>query len=279
MNNEVKGLENTKKEEAMELINGSFDFDELDKAAKDGNVLQVEEDGYTIEASFGEDGATLEVAVSGPKAIEKPAEAPKEPAEIKPEITRVALSIYPDRNIVGWADVNFGGTLIRDLKVIKSKKNAGKVFVGWPQRYDKKTGRYYNHIKYPEATYNLINGAVTSAVLAARDKAPAAPVQQQLFPQDSAPKQDDLDYAMIAKDIEDGLHSTSTTVLGQPVRSYKGGACRGIDLNGKRFITQNPNKDSDSARLAREGHKIIWIFANGNYFGKITDGRFERLQK
>lgn len=44
-----------------------------------------------------------------------------------------------------------------------------------------------------------------------------------------------------------------------------------------RFMEQNPRTRSKWARLAQEGHKILWVFKEGQYHARMVDARFTLL--
>jgi len=52
-----------------------------------------------------------------------------------------------------------------------------------------------------------------------------------------------------------------------------------LDLDGLRYIEQNPDKDSASAKLAREGHNILWVIRGRAYVARVMDGTFTDLAK
>lgn len=43
------------------------------------------------------------------------------------------------------------------------------------------------------------------------------------------------------------------------------------------FIEQNPNKSSEHATRAKDGHKIVWYIDNGKYRARIEDGEYHKL--
>jgi hypothetical protein len=65
------------------------------------------------------------------------------------------------------------------------------------------------------------------------------------------------------------------------IKKYASGACRGVDIDKYRFMTQNPLKDSAPARRARKGALILWIFKSGytGFYAKWENGKFVRLAK
>lgn len=61
-----------------------------------------------------------------------------------------------------------------------------------------------------------------------------------------------------------------------------GGYCFAVDHQGRRYIEQNPKKDSDEARRVRAGARIVWVIQThdnqnrplnpNKWVGKIEDG-------
>ena len=45
------------------------------------------------------------------------------------------------------------------------------------------------------------------------------------------------------------------------------------------FLEQNPNKSSHWARLAREGHNILWILVGRRYLARVRDAVFHDFRK
>ncbi len=73
-----------------------------------------------------------------------------------------------------------------------------------------------------------------------------------------------------------------TKLFGAPnkeVRSFANGACKGIDVAGFRFITQNPNTSSKFAQMARSGQKISWVIhlQTNKWMVRVVDGKAEAL--
>jgi hypothetical protein len=52
---------------------------------------------------------------------------------------------------------------------------------------------------------------------------------------------------------------------------------RYMDLEGYRFIEQNPRKPSEWGKKAREGHKILWVIQGSKYIAQVFDGEFKKL--
>lgn len=56
-----------------------------------------------------------------------------------------------------------------------------------------------------------------------------------------------------------------------PVQKFAGGTVRGIDVDGKRYVAQNPRTDSVFAARARQGSKIMWVIdlKTNEYLGRV----------
>jgi len=57
---------------------------------------------------------------------------------------------------------------------------------------------------------------------------------------------------------------------GVRIRKYSGGTVKGVQLNGLNFVQQNPNADSEYAKQARMGMRIVWVFRNGKYLARFV---------
>lgn len=60
------------------------------------------------------------------------------------------------------------------------------------------------------------------------------------------------------------------------VKKYPSGI-KYCEWEGFKFLEQNPNKDSPTGKLAKEGKKILWILKNGIYIGVVIDKKFMLL--
>ncbi|WP_372366270.1 toll/interleukin-1 receptor domain-containing protein [Candidatus Uabimicrobium sp. HlEnr_7] len=58
------------------------------------------------------------------------------------------------------------------------------------------------------------------------------------------------------------------------VKKYKSNGVHFVDIKPYRFLEQNPNKPSQYGKMAKAGHKVIWVTKNGNYFARWVDGQF-----
>jgi hypothetical protein len=54
---------------------------------------------------------------------------------------------------------------------------------------------------------------------------------------------------------------------------------RFLILDGYTFLEQNPEKNSVWGKMAKDGHKILWIINEGNYIGQIRDGVYHDFHK
>ncbi|MHA1730746.1 MAG: hypothetical protein ACTSU5_02330 [Promethearchaeota archaeon] len=65
------------------------------------------------------------------------------------------------------------------------------------------------------------------------------------------------------------------------VHYFKHKAVKFVDvkLNGTkfRFIEQNRRKASKYGKMAKEGHKILWVLREGEYHARMIDGEFELM--
>lgn len=50
-------------------------------------------------------------------------------------------------------------------------------------------------------------------------------------------------------------------------------------IKGYTFLEQNPRKSSHWAKLAREGHRIMWIMRGRRYLGQVREGEFHDFRK
>jgi hypothetical protein len=54
---------------------------------------------------------------------------------------------------------------------------------------------------------------------------------------------------------------------------------RKFSIEGLNFIEQNPDKGSSWAKMAREGHRILWVMKGRGYIAQVRDGVFHELEK
>ncbi|HXG66266.1 MAG TPA: hypothetical protein VNO70_14285 [Blastocatellia bacterium] len=66
---------------------------------------------------------------------------------------------------------------------------------------------------------------------------------------------------------------------GRAVRRFKHSGLRYVQLTGGAILVeQNPDKHSMWAQLARDGHRIGWVIRDGEYLGRVMDGKLEMLR-
>jgi hypothetical protein len=65
---------------------------------------------------------------------------------------------------------------------------------------------------------------------------------------------------------------------GRGVRRFARSGLRYVDLGGGALlIEQNPQKRSEWAQLAQQGHKIAWVMHDGEYLARVVDGEVVML--
>ena len=64
------------------------------------------------------------------------------------------------------------------------------------------------------------------------------------------------------------------------VRRFPHSGVRHVALpGGAELVEQNPQKSSEWAKLAREGHKVAWVMRDGEYLARVVDGEVEMLRR
>lgn len=63
-----------------------------------------------------------------------------------------------------------------------------------------------------------------------------------------------------------------------PIHQTKTGL-RNVTYSGIWFIEQNPQKESRFAKMAQEGHQILWGLKKRTYVLRVMDGKFLLLKK
>ena len=58
-----------------------------------------------------------------------------------------------------------------------------------------------------------------------------------------------------------------------------GSGLRSVRYEGIFFVEQNPNKGSHWAKLANEGHQILWGLKGRSYILRVMDGKFLLLKR
>ena len=56
-------------------------------------------------------------------------------------------------------------------------------------------------------------------------------------------------------------------------------ALRVVEVEAFTFLEQNPEKNSVWGKLAKEGHKILWVIEDGDYVAQVWDGVFHDFNK
>ncbi len=60
---------------------------------------------------------------------------------------------------------------------------------------------------------------------------------------------------------------------GRGVRRFARSNLRYVKLGDDlMLVEQNPNKNSDWAKLARDGRRIAWVLREGEYLARVVDG-------
>ena len=60
---------------------------------------------------------------------------------------------------------------------------------------------------------------------------------------------------------------------GRGVRRFARSNLRYVQLGDDiMLVEQNPNKNSDWAKLARDGRRIAWVLREGEYLARVVDG-------
>ncbi len=65
---------------------------------------------------------------------------------------------------------------------------------------------------------------------------------------------------------------------GRGVRRFQRSGLRHVALpDGAILIEQNPQKQSEWAKLARDGRRIAWVMRDGEYLARVVDGEVTML--
>ncbi len=60
---------------------------------------------------------------------------------------------------------------------------------------------------------------------------------------------------------------------GRGVQRFARSGLRHVKLpGGATLVEQNPNKQSEWAALARQGHRVAWVLRDGEYLARVVDG-------
>ena len=92
-----------------------------------------------------------------------------------------------------------------------------------------------------------------------------------------------IDLEKIALQVFNGMFSDDPRIIidGTDYAVYRlpRSGLRSVSIGGYEFIEQNPKKDSQWAKKAREGHLIMWVFHGRQYVAQVIDGSYRRLGK
>ncbi len=65
---------------------------------------------------------------------------------------------------------------------------------------------------------------------------------------------------------------------GRGVARFARSGLRHVELpGGALLVEQNPNKQSEWARAARQGRRVAWVMREGEYLARVVDGEVVRL--
>jgi hypothetical protein len=64
-----------------------------------------------------------------------------------------------------------------------------------------------------------------------------------------------------------------------PIRQTSKSKVRLVERGGYTYIEQNPHKNSKWAKLAKEGHQIMWVMQGRRYLAQVKDGKFLNLKR
>ncbi|NHI90336.1 MAG: hypothetical protein EAX87_12490 [Candidatus Thorarchaeota archaeon] len=76
-----------------------------------------------------------------------------------------------------------------------------------------------------------------------------------------------------------GLDSVEIEGENIPITQTSRSKVRLVERDGYTYIEQNPHKESHWAKLAQEGHQIMWVIQGRKYLAQIKDGKFINLKR
>ena len=79
--------------------------------------------------------------------------------------------------------------------------------------------------------------------------------------------------------IFDGLDSVEIEGEVFPIDQTSKSKVRLVKRDGYTYIEQNPHKSSQWAKLARDGHQIMWVMQGRRYLAQIKDRKFLNLKR
>jgi len=165
------------------------------------------------------------------------------------DVRRVANGVGKIKNFL---DVDVDGTMFKGIKIVEKD---GKELISWPAI--KNGNKWFDVVKPSDELRTNVENAIRSKLMSINDTTASILSDEQYV------------------EIHNMLFAGKPTIFGQDVINKVG--FRMVKITGLLFATQNPNKTSKSAALAREGHKITWIIDNSTYIGRIIDGEYKKL--
>ncbi len=79
--------------------------------------------------------------------------------------------------------------------------------------------------------------------------------------------------------IFDGLDAVEIEGEVYPITQTSKSKVRLVEKDGYTYIEQNPHKSSRWAKLAQDGHQIMWVMQGRRYLAQIKDGKFLNLKR
>ncbi len=79
--------------------------------------------------------------------------------------------------------------------------------------------------------------------------------------------------------IFDGSDSVEIEGNQYPIKQTSKSKVRLVERGGYTYIEQNPHKTSRWAKLAQEGHQIMWVMQGRRYLAQVKDGKFLNLKR
>ena len=81
----------------------------------------------------------------------------------------------------------------------------------------------------------------------------------------------------------DGIFNNHETIEIEGISYYLDhSSSKGLRLykiDGYSYLEQNPDTESNWAKMAREGHQIMWVIKGRRYLAQVRDGVFYDLRK
>ncbi|MCA1557088.1 MAG: hypothetical protein LC731_00950 [Acidobacteria bacterium] len=66
---------------------------------------------------------------------------------------------------------------------------------------------------------------------------------------------------------------------GRGVKKFARSGLRHVPLpEGAVLVEQNPEKQTEWAELARQGHRVAWVLRDGQYLARVVDGEVSMLE-